>query len=192
VMAEYPAVTLLSPPYGAGGVSCSPGFSWSPMPGTSKYEFVLAKDSALQNVVVKTNVPLTSYLYDGKLDPGASYFWQVRAIEPIVSSPSAIGSFTVIAEEKPVEPTTEESAPIPFWVWGVVAVYTILAAAMIAFAMVKPRYVRLKGALDIELKSVTDKPQSLIAKIWSGIIVRAKRLRFWRRPGDGSYLDKLK
>jgi len=186
VMAEYPTVTLFSPPYGARGVSRSPAFSWSPMPRTSRYEFVLAKDAALQDVVVKVNVPLTSYLYDGELDYGTAYFWQVRAIEPIVSDPSAIGSFTVIAEEKPAETTTEEPAPIPFWVWGVIALYAILVVAMIVFAMVKPRYLRPKAAAEIKLKSadkpdviklesVGDKPQNPIARIWDDMTTGVRR-----------------
>jgi len=190
VMAEYPTVTLFSPPYGARGVSRAPAFSWSPMPRTSRYEFVLAKDAALQDVVVKTNVPLTSYLYDGELDYGTGYFWQVRVIEPIVSDPSAIGSFTVIAEEKPVETTTEEPAPIPFWVWGVIALYAILVVAMIVFAVVKPRRLRPKAAAEIKLKSVDDKPKAApviklesvgdkprnpIARIWDAMTAGVRR-----------------
>ncbi|MBN2463361.1 MAG: exo-alpha-sialidase [Dehalococcoidia bacterium] len=190
VMAEYPTVTLFSPPYGARGVSRSPAFSWSPMPRTSRYEFVLAKDAALQDVVVKTNVPLTSYLYDGELDYGTAYFWQVRVIEPIVSDPSAIGSFTVIAEEKPAETTTEEPAPIPFWVWGVIVLYAILVVAMIVFAMVKPRRLRPKAAAEIKLESaddkpkaapvirlesVGDKPRNPIARIWDDMTTGVRR-----------------
>ncbi|MFC2050964.1 hypothetical protein ACFLTN_07315, partial [Chloroflexota bacterium] len=48
VMAEYPTVTLFSPPYGARGIPRAPAFTWSPMFRTAKYEFVLAKDAALQ------------------------------------------------------------------------------------------------------------------------------------------------
>ena len=137
VMAKYPPVTLFSPPYGARDVSRSPSFSWSPMPKTTKYEFVLAKDAALQQVIVKTNVPMTSYMYDGKLDFNTSYFWQVRAIEPVVSDPSLIGSFTVVAMEKPA--AKEKPSPLPFWGWGLIAVYIILVVVIIVLAMVKLR-----------------------------------------------------
>ncbi|OGO03251.1 MAG: hypothetical protein A2Y59_00420 [Chloroflexi bacterium RBG_13_52_14] len=191
VTAPYSALNLFSPAHGARGISRSPNFSWSPMFRTTKYEFVLAKDAALQKVVVKTTVPETSYLYDGQLDFDTGYFWQVRAIDPIVSAPSAIGSFTVLAEKKPVETTPEKPAPIPFWIWWVIAVCTALVASMIAFAMVKPRYIGRKAASVKKLEVIVDKPPSLIAKIWSDMIMRAKRLRFWRRPGDGSSLDKL-
>jgi hypothetical protein len=137
VMAKYPPVTLFSPPYGARVVSRSPSFSWSPMPKTTKYEFVLAKDAALQQAIVKTNVPLTSYTYDGELDFNTSYFWQVRAIEPVLSDPSPIGSFTVVAMEKPA--AKEKPSPLPFWGWGLIAVYIILVVVIIVLVMVKLR-----------------------------------------------------
>jgi hypothetical protein len=134
VVAKNPPVTLFSPPYGARGVSRSPSFSWSPMPETTKYEFVLAKDTALQQVIVKTNVPSTSYTYDGELDFNTRYFWQVRAIEPVVSDLSPIGSFRVAAMGKPAGPPEEKPSPIPFWIWGLIVVCVILVVAMIAFA----------------------------------------------------------
>lgn len=132
VRAKYPTLTLFNPTYGARGVPRSPSFSWSGMPGTTKYEFILAKDAALTQVVVKADVPTTAYIYDGKLDSNVTYFWQVRVIEPVVSDPSPIGSFTVVAGEKPVAPPAKPS-PIPFWVWVVIAIYAALMAAIIAF-----------------------------------------------------------
>jgi len=255
VMAEYPTVVLFSPLYGARGVSRSPAFSWSPMPRTSKYEFVLAKDAALEQVVVKSNVPTTSYLYDGELDFNTTYFWQVRAIEPVVSDPSATGSFTVVAEEKPVETPVEQPTPIPLWVWGVIALYAVLVVSMIAFALVKPSYFRPTTARATRLETIGDKPQSPIGSIrdamategkqksapvdkldiagdkprspiasirnamategkqksapvdkldlasdkpqnpiargWDAIVTRVRQWRFFKRPGDGSSLDKL-
>jgi len=137
VTAKYPPVTLFNPPYGARVVSRSPGFSWSPIPEATKYEFVLAKDAALQQVIVKTNVPMTSYTYDGELDFNTSYFWQVRAIEPVVSDPSTIGSFTVVAMGKPA--AKEKPSPIPLWGWMLIAAYISLVVAMIVLAMSKPR-----------------------------------------------------
>jgi hypothetical protein len=190
VMAEYPTVTLFSPTYGARGVFRSPAFSWSPMFKTAKYEFVLAKDAALQQVVVKTNVPQTSYLYDGKLDFNTNYFWQVRAIEPVVSDPSPIGTFTVVAEEKPAEPVIEKPTPIPFWVWEVIAVFAILIVAMIAFAMVRPRYIRPRAAPVTKLELIVDKPRNPIARIWNAMTMGVKRRRYLGKRGGGG-LDDL-
>ncbi|UCH51736.1 MAG: hypothetical protein JSV54_02980, partial [Chloroflexota bacterium] len=191
VMAPYPTVTLFSPTYGARGVSRSPSFSWSPMPKTTTYEFVLAKDAALQQVVVKTTVPLTSYNYDGELDYNTSYFWQVRVIEPVVSDPSAIGSFTVLAEEKPAETTAGEPAPIPFWVWWVIGVWGILIASIIAFAMVKPGYVRPRAGKLTEIEPVVEKPQNPISKMWNAITMRVRRSRYLRKRESTNSLDKL-
>jgi hypothetical protein len=199
--------------YGAKNVPISPGFSWSKLPGITEYEFVLAKDAALQEVIVKTTVPLTSYLYDGKLDYDTSYFWQVRAIEPVVSDPSALGTFTVIAEPKPVTPTTEEPTPIPSWVWWVIAVYVVLAVAMIVFTMVKPSYVRPGGGKLFKVEPIIEKPKEPIVdkpkeaiidkpkepiigkpknpfpKIWESITMAIKRQRFLRKRSNSEPKD---
>ncbi len=137
VTAKYPPVTLFNPPYGARVASRSPGFSWSPIPKSTKYEFVLARDAALQQVIVKTNVPMTSYKYDGKLDFNTSYFWQVRAIGPVVSDPSPIGIFTVVAMEKPA--AKEKPLPLPLWVWWLIVVCVILIIVMVVLAVVKSK-----------------------------------------------------
>jgi len=203
----YPTVTLFSPTYGAKNISTSPGFSWSGLPGTTKYEFVLAKDAAFQKVVVKADVPTTSFLYDGKLDNNTSYFWQVRAIEPVVSDPSPIGIFTVVAEKKPVTPEVETPAPIPSWVWWIIAVFTALVVVIIAFTMVKPSYIRPGGGKLFKVEPIADKPEkpmvklagvkldnlkpilnklkSRIAKIWESITMAVRRLRNFRKCGAG-------
>ena len=168
----------------------SPAFSWSPMFRTAKYEFVLAKDAALQQVVVKTNVSQTAYMYDEKLDFNTGYFWQVRAIEPVVSDPSPIGTFTVVAEEKPVAPATEKPTPIPFWVWGVIALYAVLVVAMIAFAVVRPGRIRPRTAPVNKLEVIGDKPPNPIARIWNAIAMRVRRKRYLGKRGGGG-LDDL-
>jgi len=201
----YPTMTLFSPMYGAKNVPISPGFSWSKLPGITEYEFILAKDAALQEVIVKTTVPLTSYLYDGNLDYDASYFWQVRAIEPVVSDPSALGTFTVIAEPKPVTPITEEPTPIPSWVWWVIAVYVVLAVAMIVFTMVKPSYSRPGGGKLFKVEPIIEKPKETIIekakepiigkpknpfpKIWESITTAIRRQRFLRKRSDSEPKD---
>jgi hypothetical protein len=199
IASRYPTMTLFSPIYGAKNVSNSPAFSWSGMPGTTKYEFVLAKDAALQKVIVKADVPSTSYLYDGKLDYNTGYYWQVRAIEPVVSDPSPVGTFTVVAEQKPVTPVVETPAPIPSWVWWIIALFTALVVAIIAFTMVKPSYTRPAGGgklFKIEpiskaeggkldnLKPIVNKLKSRIAKIWASITMAVRRWGNFRRRAD--------
>jgi hypothetical protein len=191
VVAESAAITLFSPPYGARGVSRSPAFSWSPMFRSATYEFILAEDAALQHVIVKTNVSQTSYLYDGKLDFNTSYFWQVRAIEPAISDPSPVGTFTVVAAGAPVGPATKKPpSPIPFWVWGVIAVCTALVAVIIAFAMVKPGYIRPRAAHIDKLELTGEKPRNPFARILDSITMGARRRRYLGKRGGGG-LDDL-
>ena len=193
----YSTMTLFSPTYGAKNISISPGFSWSGLPGVTKYEFILAKDAALQQVIVKADVPMTSYLYDGKLDYNTGYFWQVRAILPVVSDPSPIGTFTVAAEKKPATPAVEQPTTIPYWVWWIIAIFTALVVAMIAFATVKPSYVRHGGGKLFKVEPIVEKPEkpmakpvvnklkSGIAKIWNSITMAVRRQRYLRKRGAG-------
>jgi len=192
----YPTVTLFSPMYGAINVSNSPGFSWSGLPGITKYEFVLAKDAGLQQVVVKAEVPMTSYLYEGKLDYGATYFWQVRAIEPVESDPSPMGTFTVVAGKKPAV-TVLQPTSIPSWVWWIIAVFTALVASIITFTMTKPSYGRTGSGKLFKVEPVVDKPKSTSSdkpknpaletirkstvKIWNSIVLALKRQRFFKK-----------
>jgi hypothetical protein len=194
----YPTVTLFNPTYGSINVTTSPGFSWSAMPKTTKYEFILAKDAALQQIIVKAEVSTTSYLYDGKLDYGTTYFWQVRAIEPVVSDPSPIGTFTVMAEPAPQTSEVETPAPVPTWVWWIIAVITALIAAMIAFAMVKPGYGRpasggklfkVESESDKSTESILDKPKNPFTKAWDSIVIAIKRQRFFRKRKDKETTD---
>jgi hypothetical protein len=191
-VSPYPTVMLFNPKYGSRNVSVTPGFSWSAMPKTTKYEFILAKDAALQQVIVKANVSTTSYLYDGTLDYNTTYFWQVRAIEPVVSDPSPVGTFTVMAQPKPTTPEAENPAPIPSWVWWIIALVTVLIAAMIAFAMVKPSYSRPGGgklfkvetSVDKSTESILDKPKNPFAKMRDSIVMAIRRRRSLKNHAD--------
>jgi hypothetical protein len=211
IVSRYPTITLFSPMYGAKNTSTSPAFSWSGMPRVTKYEFILAKDAALQKVIVKVDVPSTSYLYDGKLDYNTGYYWQVRGIEPVVSDSSPIGTFTVVAEQKPVTPVVETPAPTPSWVWWIIALFTALVVAIIAFTMVKPSYVRPGGGKLFKVEPIVDKPKTTIAKpegsmltkvapivdklknriakIWASIIMAVRRLRYLRKRSDSASED---
>ena len=130
---------LLKPVDYARGVSSSPAFSWSPIPGTTKYEFILARDAALTQVVVKAKVSTTAYEYDGKLDWNIAYFWRVRALEPIASEPSPVATFTVIAKEAPLATHAPLSPASPLWVWVGIAIYTALVVAIVV--LIRRRYV---------------------------------------------------
>ncbi|HEX7363593.1 MAG TPA: hypothetical protein VF366_00270 [Dehalococcoidia bacterium] len=197
----YPTMVLFNPTYGSKNVSTTPGFSWSSMQGITKYEFVLARDPAMLQIVVKTEVPLTSYLYDGTLENGKTYYWQVRAIEPVVSDPSPVGSFTVIAAAKPATPVTGPAAPIPVWVWGVIAAVASVIISLILFATlggasysrpsggklfkVEPIADKAKEATsDKPVVSILKKAKNSLSKIWQSIVLAIKRVRILKKRKD--------
>jgi len=135
------APVLVAPEIGSEGVSRSPGFSWRGFPHATKYEFILARDADLTQVVAKEEVPASAYIYHGKLDWGATYFWQVRAIEPVPSEPSDVGVFTVIPEQPAaaappaIPPVTTTSTPL--WIWLIIGILTLLVAIVIVLCLVK-------------------------------------------------------
>ncbi len=126
VVSPYLGLQLLGPNNGCLGCPVAPAsFSWSPFKETTKYKFVLAKDSEMTQVVKEAEVSTTAYEYDGTLDYSTNYFWRVMAEEPAPSDWSAAFSFQT--EAKPV-PLVESSGPArtPIWVWVIIAVGVIL------------------------------------------------------------------
>jgi len=102
VEVSYLGVQPLGPLPGATGVPLSPGFTWSPYASSTRYEFKLANDAALTDIVAEAKVSTTGYKYDGTLANNTTYFWAARGIEPTVTAWSPISSFTT--EKKAVEP----------------------------------------------------------------------------------------
>jgi len=131
------APILKVPPSGSRGVSRSPCFSWLGFSHTTKYEFILAQDADLTQVVIKEEVPISAYIYSGKLDWDTTYFWRVKAIEPVPSEPSVISAFTVMPEPQPVTPVTPLIPPTPFWIWLTIGILTLLDIVIIVFCLVR-------------------------------------------------------
>jgi len=128
----YLAPLLLVPENGARNIGRSPTFSWKGFPPTTKYEFILATDNALSQVVVNEKVSNTTYQYKGYLNWGTTYYWQVRAIDPVLSE-SSIGTFTVMPAPSPAAPTP----PTPSWIWITIGLLASLDVAIIAFCLIK-------------------------------------------------------
>ena len=117
---SYYGLQLLSPDNGCLGCAVQPAvFSWSPFQDTEKYRFVLARDAAMTNVIVETEVPTTSYSYDGALDYGTAYFWRIMAVEPQPGDWSATFCFqTEPSPESP--PSSYPQRPITSWAWTII------------------------------------------------------------------------
>ena len=151
VQTEHLGSIMLKPTHGAKCVSRSPSFSWSPIAGTTKYEFILAKDAALTEMIANVAVPGTAYKHADKLDWNTTYFWQVKSLEPIVDEPSPVASFTVRGQQMPVPPsTTTPPASSPFWIWIAITVYVALVVAIIILIKTKPSFKRHENTNTIE------------------------------------------
>ena len=135
---------LISPVSGSDGALRSPSFSWTGLPYTDLYQFTLARDAELRQIVVQEEVPNSAYLYEGELEWGETYFWQVQVIAPIPSEPSEIGVFTVgvpIQQQELPEyapyPIPDVDRATPTWVWWIIGVLTALNVVVITFVMVR-------------------------------------------------------
>jgi hypothetical protein len=102
VEVSYLGAQPLGPVPGATGVPLSPGFTWSPYADATRYEFKLARDAAMTDLLAEAKVSATGYKYDGTLEYATVYFWVVRAIEPTTTDWSPVASFTT--EKKPAPP----------------------------------------------------------------------------------------
>jgi hypothetical protein len=126
VVSPYLGLQLLSPNNGCLGCPVAPAsFSWSPFKETTKYKFVLAKDSEMTQVVKEAEVSTTAYEYDGTLDYSTNYFWRVMSEEPAPSDWSATFSFQTEAQPAQAQGPAP-AAPTPIWVWVVIAIGAIL------------------------------------------------------------------
>ncbi len=93
---------LLVPANGATDISKKPSFSWAPTAGTTEYQFILSTNWTLARPIVDEKVDKAGFKLSKELDYGKTYFWIVRATQPIVSAWSTLANFTV--EDKPTEP----------------------------------------------------------------------------------------
>jgi hypothetical protein len=105
-------------------------FSWTPFKDTTEYRFVLAKDSALTDIIVQENLPTTAYKYNGRLDYDTCYFWQVKASKPVPGEPSPVFSFTTIAR-----PAPESTPPPPYqqilhWLQACILIIVLMSAVI--------------------------------------------------------------
>ena len=122
---------------GSSDVPRSPSFSWKGFPGTTKYEFILAEDADLTQVIVREEVNTSAYLYAYQLGWGETYFWQVRAIAPVPSDP-ATATFTVISQP-PAPQATPAIPKTSFWVWLIIGVLALVTIGVIVLSLTSRR-----------------------------------------------------
>lgn len=140
VTTPYSGIQLLSPVNTCCGypVKLVP-FTWSPIKDTTIYQFILARDAGLADIVITAKVTTTSYVYEGTLDYNTSYFWQVMALQPAPSDPSPVFSFTTEVMPLP-EPKVPETPPVmPNWVWIVIGIGAALIIAIIVLIFMAKR-----------------------------------------------------
>ena len=88
--------TLLTPVDGP-CQSCEPPvrFSWTPVKNATTYEYILSSDPELKEIITKTTTNSTAFEYKDKLELSKPYYWQVKAISPVVSDASPVGTFSI-------------------------------------------------------------------------------------------------
>jgi hypothetical protein len=102
VVSPYLGAQALKPVHGANDTPASfVAFSWTPFNNATEYQFILAKDSALTEIIAQESLPTTAYRYSGRLDYDTPYFWQVIAIKPLPSEPSPVFSFSTTSRPSP-------------------------------------------------------------------------------------------
>jgi hypothetical protein len=111
--------TIASPANGATVTTTKPAFSWTPVSGATMYDFQLSEGTAFAAPVYATQVanagvqlPLNVTLEQGK-----TYFWRVRALQPVQGDWSTIANITIAeavpAPPAPTPPVVVQQMPAP-------------------------------------------------------------------------------
>jgi hypothetical protein len=129
----YYGPQLLSPKNGCIGYPIRPiSFAWSSFGDTTKCKFIMARDSAFKDVVVETEVAASAFTYDGTLDYGTNYFWQVAAVEPVPSNWSA--TFVFRTQDAP-SLSSRATQKAPLWGWIIVIIGVALDVTLLLFIL---------------------------------------------------------
>ncbi len=138
VAATCPGVQPLAPKNGAVGCPVtSVSFSWAPLPGVTRYEFMLAEDADFTRIVSSVTARATAYTYQGWLKFHTAYFWRVRALE--VDGQTSPGdwspTFCFQTETMELVPVTEVAPGVPLWAWVVIALGGVLIAVTVGLIL---------------------------------------------------------
>jgi len=107
--AVVPAIS--SPVNGGTVTNTMPSFSWAPVGGATKYQYQLTDDASFAATLVDTSLITTAYQSTIELTVGKTYFWRVKAIEPVEGDWSAVANFEVAAPAPTTAPQTNITVP---------------------------------------------------------------------------------
>ncbi|MBN1376650.1 MAG: hypothetical protein JXA01_10920 [Dehalococcoidia bacterium] len=147
VAANYNGPTLLTPIEGHCSNCVLPmRFSWTPVKDATKYEFVLAADPELQDIVEKTTTSSTAFEYKATLEFYKAYYWQVKAVAPVISDASPIGTFSLVStadvtqarQKQTTQKQQAASFPTPsgFWIWIIIVIAMVLLILINIYAFI--------------------------------------------------------
>ena len=97
---------LISPPNNATGIEQSTTFIWQAVTYASSYEFQLALDEDFDELIENITLEETTFVLGSDLVPGTTYYWRVRSLCDIISSPWSSSVFTVHAPEITIHPAS--------------------------------------------------------------------------------------
>ncbi len=147
VTSEYYGPTLLTPVDGVCS-NCLPPirFSWSPIKNATSYQFILARDAQLSDVIVQETTSTTAFELKSRLSLSTPYYWQVKAVAPVVSDPSPVGTFTLVenitqSQKQPAAKQQPGAVPAAsnFWVWIIIVIVVILLLLINVFVFISRR-----------------------------------------------------
>lgn len=134
---EGAMIALLSPAGGEVITVVSPVFTWTTVAAIDRYELTMAKDFDMHQIIINTTTSEKRYQYAGTLEPGTTYYWQVKPVGLDEIQPSSVANFTVAADP---ESNTVKSMAIPMWLWILVsslAVITTITLVLVFSMKVK-------------------------------------------------------
>jgi hypothetical protein len=127
-------IVLLSPADGGVITENPPVFKWSSLPEISTYEFMLASDPAMEQILHKALVQDNSYTYSGQIEEGMTYYWQVTPLGNVSAMASPVYRFNVPQTGKGTLP--EDSRP---WLYIAIPLLAFILAIIAVLVISRSR-----------------------------------------------------
>jgi len=134
---------IISPAVGSSGVSVTPTFTWTAVPGVTTYELVVSEDSTFAIIDFSRTADKAMFQTDEALAYKTTYYWRVRP----AGGTWVYGVFTTEAKPVPTSPpiTITQTQPPPititvptpveavpkYLLWIIIAIGAVLVIALI-------------------------------------------------------------